>query len=297
VNTGRGLGPDLRVDRFHPAATLSLAVRVAAATTLVLGAGLQAASWLVYAGLDLAATYSLVAAGAGRPDMSLALNTLATPFWIAGVAVYVLLGRIRSPRLAWIGGTLLVVGLTGLATNHGTEIMTYSMVQNAIIDPTQADHATRTLESLPAVVTNIMFLVGVVLGIPLTAAALWRSRAVPRIAAALLVAFLAVDLAGQGTGIGAIGAIAHILALIAASWIAVTVMRTPPLQTRSFANEDNRRMARPLRCRLRLHAWEYRENPETHEHYQVCVRCKAYRDKGGSAFDGRGAWGLGGGGG
>jgi hypothetical protein len=27
---------------------------------------------------------------------------------------------------------------------------------------------------------------------------------------------------------------------------------------------------KPLRCRLRLHTWEYRENPETHEHYQVC---------------------------
>jgi hypothetical protein len=232
MNAGTALATDLPEDRFHPAARLSPAVRVAAATTLVLGAGLQAASWLVYAGLDLAATYRLVAAGAGRPDVSLALNTLATPFWIAGVAVYVLLGRIRSPRLAWIGGTLLVVGLTGLATNHGTEIMTYSMVQNAIIDPMQADHATRTLESLPAVVVNIMFLVGVVLGIPLTATALWRSRAVPRIAAALLVAFLAVDLIGQSTGIGAIGAIAHILAFIAASWIAVNVIRTPPLQSR-----------------------------------------------------------------
>ena len=39
-------------------------------------------------------------------------------------------------------------------------------------------------------------------------------------------------------------------------------------------------MARPSRCRLRLHRWEYRENPDTHEHYQVCVRCNAYRDKG-----------------
>jgi hypothetical protein len=126
VNTGRGLAPDVRVDRVHPAARLSPAVRFAAATTLVLGAGLQAASWLVYAGLDLAATCRLVASGAGRPDLSLALNTLATPFWIAGVAAYVLLGRIRSPRLAWIGGTLLMVGLTGLATNHGTEIMTFA---------------------------------------------------------------------------------------------------------------------------------------------------------------------------
>ena len=53
-------------------------------------------------------------------------------------------------------------------------------------------------------------------------------------------------------------------------------------------------MAKPFRCLLRLHTWEYRENPDTHEYYQVCLRCNAYRDKGNSAFDGRGAWGLGG---
>jgi len=51
-------------------------------------------------------------------------------------------------------------------------------------------------------------------------------------------------------------------------------------------------MTRPLRCRLRLHKWTYLENPDTHEYYQVCVRCNAYRDRGNSAFDGRGAWGL-----
>ena len=39
-------------------------------------------------------------------------------------------------------------------------------------------------------------------------------------------------------------------------------------------------MARPLRCLLRLHRWEYGENPETHEQYRVCARCNAYRDRG-----------------
>ncbi len=39
-------------------------------------------------------------------------------------------------------------------------------------------------------------------------------------------------------------------------------------------------MAKPLKCRLGLHAWETRTNPETQEHYDVCVRCDAYRDKG-----------------
>ena len=66
---------------------------------------------------------------------------------------------------------------------------------------------------------------------------------------------------------------------------------TPPtsLNRRTIPN-----MAKALRCRLRLHAWEYRENPETQEHYQVCVRCNAYRDRGTSPLGGNGAWGLGG---
>lgn len=50
-------------------------------------------------------------------------------------------------------------------------------------------------------------------------------------------------------------------------------------------------MAKPLKCRLRLHSWEHRENPETHEYYQVCLRCNAYRDKG-DAAPGAGAAGV-----
>jgi hypothetical protein len=30
-------------------------------------------------------------------------------------------------------------------------------------------------------------------------------------------------------------------------------------------------MAKPLLCRLRLHRWDDREKPETHDRYQVCV--------------------------
>jgi hypothetical protein len=50
-------------------------------------------------------------------------------------------------------------------------------------------------------------------------------------------------------------------------------------------------VAKPLRCRLRLHAWDDRENPETGDRYQVCVRCDAYRDKG-RAAPGAGAAGV-----
>lgn len=214
---------------LHPAARLSTTLRVAAAATLVLGTGLHAAAWLVYSQPNLTTTYSSVAAGAVRPDLSTALFLLGIPFWIASIAVYVLLGRRRSPRLAWTGGALLVFGFTMLAANLGTEIMTSFLVRQATITPAQAAQATRTLASLPATVMNPLFLIGVVLGIPLTAVSLWRSRAVPRTAAALLVVFLALDLAGE-SAISALSVIAHVVAVIPAGWIAVTVLRVPPLR-------------------------------------------------------------------
>jgi hypothetical protein len=226
--------------RVHPAARLSITLRVAAAITLVLGTGLHAAAWLVDSEPNLTMTYSAVASGAVRPDVSTALFILGIPFWIASVAVYVLIGRSRSPRLAWTGGALLVMGFTMLAANLGTEIMTSFLVRQATITPAQADHATRTLASLPATVMNLLFLIGVVLGIPVTAVSLWRSRAVPRTAAALLVAFLALDLAGEST-ISALSVIAHVVAVIPAAWIAVTVLRLPPLRPDPAhpANQDD----------------------------------------------------------
>ena len=50
-------------------------------------------------------------------------------------------------------------------------------------------------------------------------------------------------------------------------------------------------MEKPLRCRLKLHDWATRENPETRERYEVCLRCDAYRDRG-RAAPGAGAAGL-----
>jgi hypothetical protein len=47
--------------------------------------------------------------------------------------------------------------------------------------------------------------------------------------------------------------------------------------------EHNVPVAKSWRCRLRLHDWDDRENPETHEHYEVCLRCNAYREKGRAA--------------
>ncbi|MCW2805520.1 MAG: hypothetical protein QOF52_876 [Propionibacteriaceae bacterium] len=50
-------------------------------------------------------------------------------------------------------------------------------------------------------------------------------------------------------------------------------------------------MAKSWKCRLKLHSWEGRTNPETKERYEVCVRCDAYRDRG-NAAPGSGAAGV-----
>jgi hypothetical protein len=45
-------------------------------------------------------------------------------------------------------------------------------------------------------------------------------------------------------------------------------------------------MAKPGSVAFACTIGKDRENPETHAHYQVCVRCNAYRDKGGARPDG-----------
>lgn len=37
-------------------------------------------------------------------------------------------------------------------------------------------------------------------------------------------------------------------------------------------------MDKPAKCHFGRHDWEERENPETHERYEICSRCNAYRD-------------------
>lgn len=63
---------------------------------------------------------------------------------------------------------------------------------------------------------------------PLTVAALWRSRAVPRGAAALPLAFMVLDVAGQGAQ-AALLVVAHVIPFVAADWIALAVVRRTPI--------------------------------------------------------------------
>jgi multisubunit Na+/H+ antiporter MnhB subunit len=204
----------------HPAAALGRPLRSACAATLLLGTGLQAASFPLLTAADLDGHYEQVAASPGLADVSLVLNVLAMPFLVGGAAVYVYLGQRRSPRLAWTGGLLLASGLVLLATMMGREVITYALAQDGVLPPAEVADLLRTVDTVPAMVVQIVFLLGVALGLLLTAVALWRSRAVPRPAIVGLVAFLVVDIAGRPVE-------AHLLAFLSAGWIAVSVLQAP----------------------------------------------------------------------
>lgn len=206
----------------HPAAGLSVPARSAAAATLILGTGLQAASWLIFAEPDSAARYIWIAANPGPAEVAKVFDVLAMPFLIGAVVVYVMLGRQRSPRLAWIGGVLLGAGLVGLTAIQGSEVLAFTLAEDDVLDPQTLAEVTDGLSSPSAIAVLALFLPGVAIGLLLTAAALWRSRAAPRPAVLLLVAFLTIDLLGRGVE-------AHLIAFAAATWIAVTLLRARPI--------------------------------------------------------------------
>jgi hypothetical protein len=207
-------------------------VRAAAATVLVVGPALQVAAWTLDPG-EGAADPS--AGNLAREELSLALNLASVPPLIGAVAAMVGLARLGSARLAWAGGGLFATGLAALGMLLGGEVVANGLGLDAAIGPAAVDAALLRLETLPTTVMNGLFLLGVGLGVPLTAAALWRSRAVPRAAAGLLVLFLVLDVAGQGAGTGDLPAqldplpvVAHVVLLLAGALIARVVLAPPP---------------------------------------------------------------------
>lgn len=147
-------------------------------------------------------------------------DILAVPFLFGSVAVWLLMARRASPKLAWIGAILLVFGLTGQAMIEGVEMIGYTVAQGDKNSQAVFEGATNQPAGLPGIVFMAMFFVGASLGIVISMLAVWRSRAVPRAAAALPVAFQVVQTVGVPFP-------ATVLVLVGLVWMAIVVLRTP----------------------------------------------------------------------
>jgi hypothetical protein len=203
-----------------PAANFSPAGRLAAAATLVLGAGFQLVAFAVEpANEETADRLRWVAAHPDRADVAKLADMLAMPFLLGAALVYVLLSRERSPRLAYGAGALLGFGLVGLTMVQGYEALLLGLAHDGRFDLALLADATDDVASPAAIAMILFLLVGAVFGLLGIALALWRSRAVPRGAVLLFVAFVVVDIFLQQ------GLLAHAIEFVAAGWIAWAVLR------------------------------------------------------------------------
>jgi hypothetical protein len=220
----------LRATDESPIIGLPLVGRIAAAAALILGSGCQAVAFLLSpTPADSTEWLTWIANNPGRGQLSKMFDVLAMPFLIATAAVYIMLGRKRSPRLAWIAGVALGAGLVGLAVLQGWEVLGYNLVTQQVLPPPSVASALDNIASSPAgVAVMLLFFVLGFGGLLGTLFSLWRSRAVPRVAVLILLLGFIIDIAGRGTE-------GHLITFVGATWIAVTILRGPESLARTAA--------------------------------------------------------------
>ena len=97
-------------------------------------------------------------------------------------------------------------------------MLEFALVHDGRFDHKALAHVADNVSTGAIAVVGVMFLGGVLIGILLTIAALWRSRAVPRAVPVLMLVFVILDVPLQRP------LTAHIVALVAAAWIAWTIL-------------------------------------------------------------------------
>jgi hypothetical protein len=203
----------------NPAARFTALGRWAAAGTLVVGATFQVVAFALIPDFDHTVDrLEWIAAHPARADVSKTFDLLAVPFLLAGVIVYVLLTRERTPRLAWASGVVLGLGMCGLMAAQGWETLEFALVTDGRFPLAPLGDVADGASTAPAAAMGVLFIVGAVVGIVLTALALWRSRVVPRGVPILLIVFIVTDVALSQP------LIAHVIALVGALWVASTIL-------------------------------------------------------------------------
>jgi hypothetical protein len=203
----------------NPAARFTPLGRAAAAATLLIGATFQVLAFALMPDFDNTIDrLQWIADHPTQAEASKTFDLLAVPFLLGAVIVYFLLARERAPRWAWAGGILLGLGMCGLMTVQGFETLEFELAKDGRFDLRTLADAVDNISGAPAIAMGVLFIVCAALGIVATSIALWRSGAVPRAIPILFVVFFAVDVAASQP------LIAHVIALIAAAWIAWTIL-------------------------------------------------------------------------
>ncbi len=169
-------------------------VRVIGAASLLTTAGLSLVSVLLQPDFaaDPAERLGTIADAGTTGAVSLMSFALAQlPFMIA-VVVIALLTWPATPRLAWAGGVLSVLGGFGHSVFAGVGLAYLAMSGDAANREAMGEVVTR-IEAGPAALFMAMGLLGTVLGLVFLGVALFRSRVVPRWVPLALWVFLVME--------------------------------------------------------------------------------------------------------
>jgi hypothetical protein len=211
---------------ISPAAGWTPAARRGAAAALGLGGLLWMAAEVTHMDGSGVATMQWVAAHPTWAGLTLTSDFVGTALVMFALPVWLLLGRPRSPRLAWAGAIAGVFGMTAQAMIHGVEFVTYIVSLDDRIDKTTFDGVfNRAGGGIPFTVFMVMFLGGAFVGTALAMVAVWRSRTLPRGSIVLWLAFLAANLAPVKVPTTVIGA-------AALCWMAAAIVRAPSTRLR-----------------------------------------------------------------
>ena len=207
-----------------PAARWAGWQRVGAVVVLCAAAGLQTVSELLERWVDPSEGTGLewIAAHPGLAGLKTTIDLLVAPLLVGTVVILAVLAVGGSPRFAWPGGVLGVVGMCGFASFIGAgEVAFYALVTGGV-DPVAVDTAYGAAGGLPLIVLFGMFWGGAGIGLSLLLIGLWRARSVPRGAVAVAGVFLMVDFSPLAD---LVPFPVHALFLTAMAWIAVSVVR------------------------------------------------------------------------
>lgn len=149
-------------------------------------------------------------------------------------AVLGLLHLLRSGGaiLGHIGCGFVLAGAVGAAAYRGVNLGHLQVVESSL---KQGQVLTAFGQpSLGSGVVMLISAIGLVIGYALLAVGLWRTRAAPRGASGLIVAFLVVDIVGLAAG-GNKGVllVAHTLLLVGLGWIGVKMLAMSDAQWRA----------------------------------------------------------------
>jgi hypothetical protein len=204
-----------------PAAGWSPAARAAGAFAFIASGVLWVIADVIGFGQEGVAKLAWIAAHPTLAGIGETGDILAVPFLYGATLVWLLLSLRGSRKLAIIGATMLTFGLAAQATLNGVETAAFLVAIKNKIDLATFNTALGdgTDVTVPTITFMAMFVIGAFVGIVIMMVAVWRSRALPRPAAALVIAF-------QVAGFVPLHFPTTVLAAAGLFWMAIALLRS-----------------------------------------------------------------------